>query len=130
MSVRYRDCDNIIKIAKEIAADLASQLDSEKKLDADKIEKSEYDYPYSFYNKINDIYIDYKFLVTQRDAEIHTLKQNFELQFQETLILKQKLIETVDAYETLSNSLNASEKYRKGEVSLIIFFYKLFKIYF
>ena len=67
---------------------------------------------------------DYKFILAQRDSELYSLRQNYELQCQESQILKQKLIESVDAYELLSLNFKASEKSR-GIVFFELNFYYL-----
>lgn len=41
---------------------------------------------------------DYKLMVSQRDSELHALKQNYEIQYQESLILKQKVLFLIRSY--------------------------------
>lgn len=48
---------------------------------------------------------DYKLMISQRDSELHSLRQNFEIQYQESIILKQKLQQAVHAYEQLIGSM-------------------------
>ena len=51
--------------------------------------------------------VDLKSMLAQRDLELHTLQQNYEIQYQESAILKQKLLETVTAYEDVCKSQDA-----------------------
>ena len=47
---------------------------------------------------------DYKLMVSQRDSELHALKQNYEIQYQESLILKQKVIFLICLYCHIYNT--------------------------
>lgn len=63
----------------------------------------------------NEEAADFKLLLLRRDTEFYSLKQNYELQYQETIILKQKLIETVRENDRLSEELAKKDK----EISML-----------
>jgi hypothetical protein len=53
---------------------------------------------------------DFKLLLLRRDTEFYSLKQNYELQYQETIILKQKLIETIRENDRLTEESAQKDK--------------------
>ena len=129
---RYKDVEKSLKSAKDIASNLAVKLHMDKAettlqyddrnyqsshiIHVDKrglkeitaATYTEYDIQQSEMemrrNQSSGL-PDYKLIISQRDSEIHALRQNFEIQYQESIILKQKLQQSVMAYEQLSSSM-------------------------
>ena len=121
--LQYNEVEKILKVAKDIASDLAMKLhptdyssarDFTEALAKPQVENREYgSKKISQIDRTSGEVPDYKLIISQRDAEIHTLRQNYEIQYQKAAILKQKLREVVESYEVTVSFLRDRDQ-RQG----------------